>query len=104
MTALHWETTGGPYIVKAFQALSDDTRQRILHLLESRDSNVGEIVSGCNLTQPAISRHLKVLHNADLVTRRRDGARVIYSINGEVLGELLPQFFGRFSGCDEFLK
>ncbi len=90
--------------VKVFQALSDGTRQQILQLLESKDLNVGEIVSNFNLTQPTISRHLSILRDADLVVGERYGQQVIYSLNSEALSESMQEFFRRFSGCEKVLR
>ena len=104
MTALHAQTTGDRFSAKLFKALSDGTRQQILHLLEGGNYNVGEIVSNFDLKQSTISRHLEVLRNADLVTGERDGPRVIYSLNGEALGESMLHFFGRFRGCEKVLR
>ena len=103
MAALELLTARDRSSVKVFQALSDGTRQQILQLLESQDSNVGEIVSNFNLSMPTISRHLEILRNADLVTGERDGQRVIYSLNGEALGESMLHFFRRFQACEELL-
>ena len=104
MTALHAQTTGDRFSAKLFKALSDGTRQQILHLLEGGNYNVGEIVSNFDLAQPTISRHLSVLSNAHLVTGERIGANMVYSLNGEALSESMLQFFGRFRGCEKVLR
>ncbi len=65
-------------------ALADETRQGILELLMERgEVNVGDIVSAFDLTQPAVSHHLKVLKGYDLVSARRDGKQVLYSVRHE---------------------
>ena len=102
MAALELLTARDRSSVKVFQALSDGTRQQILQLLESKDLNVGEIVSNFNLTQPTISRHLSILRDADLVIRERLGVKRVYSLNGEALSESMLHFFRRFHGCEEF--
>ena len=104
MAVLDLWGAGDQSSIKIFQALSDGTRQQILQLLESKDLNVGEIVSNFNLTQPTISRHLEILRNAELVTRERDGQKMIYSLNGEALSESMQEFFRRFSGCEKVLR
>ena len=104
MVVLDSWTTGERSSTKLFQALSDGTRQQILHLLESEERSVGEIVSKFSLSQPTISRHLSTLRNADLVTRERRGQQVIYSLNSETMSGSMQQFFGRFRGCQDALQ
>lgn len=69
-------------------ALGDATRVRILDLLFEREQSVGELVDEFDLTQPAVSQHLRVLKEAGLVVSRPDAQRRIYSINPEPLREL----------------
>jgi DNA-binding transcriptional ArsR family regulator len=59
----------------AFSALSDPTRRAILARLAEREASVMEIAAPFAMSQPAISKHLKVLEGAGLITRRIDGAR-----------------------------
>jgi DNA-binding transcriptional ArsR family regulator len=59
----------------AFFALSDPTRRRILMELSRGKASVMELVALFSLTQPAISRHLKVLEDAGLIRRGRDAQR-----------------------------
>lgn len=54
-----------------FGALADPTRRAILQRLGEGDANVGELAAPFSISQPAISRHLKVLERAGLITRRR---------------------------------
>ena len=68
--------------------LADPTRRRILELLLARERSVGELVARFTLTQPAISRHLRALLAAGLVTVRRDGRRRLYRLRTEPLAEL----------------
>lgn len=74
-------------IINTFKALSDPTRHRILELLKRRDMSAGEIGSNFNMTAPSISHHLSVLRQADLVTGRREGQEIIYSLNLSVFEE-----------------
>ncbi len=71
-----------------FTALSDPTRLRILDLLCKRDRSVGELVDQFDITQPAVSQHLKVLREAGLVGSRAEAQHRIYSINPKPLREL----------------
>jgi DNA-binding transcriptional ArsR family regulator len=59
----------------AFAALADPTRRAILARLAQGEANVMDLAEPFEITQPAISQHLKVLERAGLVTRRVDGAR-----------------------------
>lgn len=65
---------------KIFRALSDETRLRVLRLLEERELCVCELMQVLDMTQPRISRHLGVLKNAGLVNDRREGKWVYYSL------------------------
>lgn len=58
-----------------FAALADPTRRAILTRLALGEATVMELVEPFELTQPAISQHLKVLENAGLITRRMDGTK-----------------------------
>jgi DNA-binding transcriptional ArsR family regulator len=60
---------------RAFAALADPTRRAILERLGSGEAGVLELAEGSPLTQPAITRHLKVLEEAGLIVRSRDGQR-----------------------------
>jgi len=59
----------------AFHALSDPTRRAILARLAAGEATVSELMQPFQLSQPAISKHLKVLENAGLVERGRDAQR-----------------------------
>jgi DNA-binding transcriptional ArsR family regulator len=58
-----------------FSALADPTRRAILARLAQGEATVNELVSPFNLSQPAISKHLKVLEKAGLITRGKDAQR-----------------------------
>ena len=62
------------------KALSDETRLRIVKLLEEREICVCEFMQVLEMSQPRISRHLAVLKNAGLVDDRREGKWVYYSL------------------------
>jgi len=63
-----------------FKALADETRLRILRLLEVREMCVCEVMVALGLTQPTASHHLGILENAGLVKDRKEGKWVFYSI------------------------
>lgn len=64
-----------PDLNSAFSALSDPTRRAILARLALGEATVLELAEPFEMTQPAVSRHLKVLENAGLITRRVEGSK-----------------------------
>ena len=62
-------------VSRAFAALADPTRRAILERLASGEAGVVELAEASTLTQPAITKHLKVLERAGLIGRARDGQR-----------------------------
>lgn len=83
-------------MVNVFKALSDSTRREILKLLNNGDMAAGEIANQFNMSKPAITKHLDILRNAELVTSKKMGVNVIYSINITVLQEALSDFLTYF--------
>lgn len=71
-----------------FEIVAEPTRRRILDLLLTGERPVGDLVSGLDMSQPGVSRHLRVLRDAGLVTSRTDAQRRLYSINPRPLAEL----------------
>lgn len=70
-----------------FSALGDETRFAIVQqLLREGEKSAGELIPAKPMSEPARSRHLKVLLQAGLVTRRVDGQRRLYQVNGEAVG------------------
>ncbi len=65
-------------LLHALKALADETRLRLVNVLLLYELNVGELVEILEMGQPRISRHLKILNEAGLVTFRRDGLWVFY--------------------------
>ena len=74
--------------VTAFQALAEPRRQSILDLLRDGERAVGELVDALDLSQPAVSKHLRVLKDAGLVEVRADAQRRLYRVRAEPLAEL----------------
>jgi DNA-binding transcriptional ArsR family regulator len=68
--------------------LAESSRRRILDLLRDGERPVGELVERLGLTQPAVSKHLRVLRSAGLVEVRTDAQRRLYRIRPEPLAEL----------------
>lgn len=75
-------------VTAPFTALSDPARRRILELLRERERPVGELVGHLKLSQPGVSKHLRVLREAGLVRVRPDGKRRWYGLRAEPLAEL----------------
>jgi DNA-binding transcriptional ArsR family regulator len=71
----------------AFEALADPTRRRILEMLSERELSAGEIARRFDMTPPAVSQHLKILRNADLVRVRNDAQRRMYALEPHGLAE-----------------
>ncbi len=69
----------------AFAALADPTRRAILARLALGDATVGELAEPFPISAPAISRHLKVLEEAQLIARTRHGQQLICRLNPEGL-------------------
>ena len=72
----------------AIEALADPTRRRIVELLAGGDHDAGALGSRFPISQPAVSRHLRVLREHGLVRVRKDGQRRIYSLDPAPLAEL----------------
>jgi DNA-binding transcriptional ArsR family regulator len=86
----------GTDLGRIFFALSAETRRGILYLLEGREHSAGEIVSHFESSQPTISRHLMILKEAGLVTRRREGRHLFYRLSSDELARSVKQFFAEF--------
>ena len=71
------------------KALSDPIRREILNLLKSGRMAAGEISAHFDITDAAISRHLSVLKEADLIRDTREGKFIYYDLNATVLEEIL---------------
>ena len=71
------------------KALSDPIRREILNLLKSGRLSAGEITEHFDVTAAAVSRHLSVLKDADLIRDNRQGKFIYYDINTSVLEETL---------------
>jgi ArsR family transcriptional regulator len=74
-------------LVKAFKALSEETRLRILNLLLERECCVCEVMQALNISQPRASRNLSALYDAGFLKLRRQGLWALYSIDKEGLKE-----------------
>ena len=73
---------------KAFAALADPTRREVFERLSHGPRAVGDLAQDMPVSRPAVSRHLKVLKEAGLVSDRPDGARRVYQIDPRGLGQM----------------
>lgn len=81
------------------RALADPTRREILRLLRRGRMSAGEIGARFPMTGAAISRHLSVLREAELITDRREGKFIFYELNASVLEEIML-FLSELKGGD----
>lgn len=72
-----------------FKALNDPTRRAILERLRAGPQTAGAIAEQFQVSAPTISHHLDLLRQADLVSRRKQGQFVVYTLNMTVFDELL---------------
>ena len=74
---------------KTMKALSDPVRREILGLLKNGRMAAGDIADRFSITDAAISRHLSVLKEGDLIRDTREGKYIYYDLNASVLEEIL---------------
>ena|SRR5437764_14121008 len=74
--------------VAAFDVLAEPNRRRILDLLREKERPVGDLVSALRVSQPAVSKHLRVLRDAGFVEVRPDAQRRLYRVRPEPLREI----------------
>jgi DNA-binding transcriptional ArsR family regulator len=80
----------------AFKALADPTRREILRLLAKGELTAGELSERFDMSKPSVSHHFSVLKEADLIRSRRDGQKIIYSLNTTVAQDLLAWLWDLF--------
>ena len=81
------KTTSG-----VFRALADPTRRQILEDLKDGERAAGQIASRFAISAPSVSRHLGVLKHAGLITERRDGNRIMYTLVEDRLAACVGRF------------
>ena len=72
-----------------FNALSSPVRRQILSMLKARDMTAGQIAAELHVGKSTLSGHLNVLKNADLVSTRRSGTTITYSLNTSVVEDMI---------------
>ena len=75
-------------IAEFYKALGDETRLKIIQMLSRREMCVCEIIDKLDMSQPAISHHLKILRQAGLVKDSREGKWIYYSLNDRVFKDV----------------
>ena len=80
-----------------FRALQDDTRRKILAMLRERDLNAGEIAAAFRISRPSISYLLDLLKQAGLISSKKEGQFVRYTLETTVLDEALGWIIGLIS-------
>ena len=78
------------------KAMADETRQRILTLLQAGEMSVSELHEHFTTTQPTLSHHLAVLRRANLVSARHAGRQTFYRANPACVGECCNEILQRF--------
>ena len=72
-----------------FKALADSTRRQILRHLNQGEMTAGELSARFQISAPSMSHHFNVLKQSGLVATRREGQRILYSLNATVFEEIL---------------
>lgn len=81
----------------AFKALSDPNRRKILDLLRSGEKTAGELADHFDMAKASVSHHFTVLKHADLITSRREGQQIYYSLNTTAVEDFLVVVWNLFS-------
>jgi DNA-binding transcriptional ArsR family regulator len=79
----------------ALKAIADPHRREILRLVRDEERNAGDIAAHFTVSRPAISQHLRVLIDAELVSVRKDGNRRLYRARAETISGVI-RFLDRF--------
>lgn len=75
-------------VSRQFPALADGTRRAVFEALAQQPQSVGELAANLPVSRPAVSQHLKVLHEAGLVQCTREGTRSIYQVDQDGLASM----------------
>jgi DNA-binding transcriptional ArsR family regulator len=74
--------------VNIFEILADPSRRRVLNLLREGDRSAGELGQALSLSQPGVSKHLRILREAGLVSVRAEAQRRVYRLRAAPLAEV----------------
>ena len=78
-----------PQLDRLFHALSDSTRRQILMRVRERDETVNSIAADFEISLPAVSKHLKVLEKAGLISRRKEGQKRLCHAEPDMMNDAL---------------
>lgn len=81
---------------EVFKALSDPTRREILRALSRGEQSAGELAERFEMSKPSVSHHFSILKEAELIRSRRDGQRILYTLNTTVLEDVATWMFDLF--------
>lgn len=105
------ELDNAPQLDQIFTALADPTRRALLLRLTENDTGVMELAAPFQMSQPAISRHIKVLEAAGLITRYRKGTHRMCKLAPDTLGAIEPwldmiatRYRARYDRLDKVLE
>ena len=84
--------------------LADPTRRRVVELLSTGERTAGEIADAFPQSRPAMSRHLRLLREAGIVTSRAEGTRRVYALNRAPLADLEQWLTQRLDALDTELR
>jgi DNA-binding transcriptional ArsR family regulator len=90
--------------VDALEALADPTRRRVVEILASGEQTAGQIAGHFPNSRPAVSRHLRLLREAGLVSVRPEGTRRVYALERNPLAELDQWLCQRLDALDTELR
>src|ERR1700730_621708 len=106
-----WLVARSPTTSDVFNAIADGHRREVLDALIAGEKAVGEIVNGLSMSQPQVSKHLRVLSEVGLVTCRAEGRRRLYRLEParlrplrEWLGAYEQAWNARMDRVDDYLK
>jgi len=88
-------------IAEIFKTLADPVRLALLQELKEGEKTVGELVKGTKISQPSLSKHLKILADAEVVVRRKEGVKVYYSLAGDLVFSLCRLVCGKLAEDQE---
>ncbi len=76
-------------VAETFGAISDSNRAKILFAIEDQELCVSDLATILNVTDSAVSQHLRILRNLRLVRSRKDGRMIYYTLDDEHIGKLI---------------
>lgn len=94
-------------LIDAFKALGDENRLKIIKMLACYDMCVCDICNNLELSQPAVSHHLKILSDSELLITKRQGKWIYYSINQDAFNLVkggLDEIFLKPNDCSHYVK